>query len=71
MLNVQNKDYQGPDSEKPPLLVNVHGGPTLACSTTLDLGKQYFTSRGFAVLDVNYRGSAGYGREYRDSLKTK
>ncbi|KAJ7390823.1 hypothetical protein OS493_022382 [Desmophyllum pertusum] len=64
-----NKEYQGPEDEQPPLLVKVHGGPTSACSPMLDLKKQYFTSRGFAVLDVNYRGSSGYGREYRDALK--
>jgi len=68
---LQNKDHEGSEGEKPPLLVKVHGGPTNACSPTLDLTKQFFTSRGFAVLDVNYRGSTGYGREYRDSLKTK
>jgi len=71
IFNLQNKDYQGPDGDKPPLLVKVHGGPTSACSQTLDLKKQFFTSRGIAVLDVNYRGSTGYGREYRDALKTK
>ena len=67
----QNKDYQGPDDETPPLLVKVHGGPTSACSPVLDLNKQFVTSRGFAVLDVNYRGSTGFGRKFRDALKTK
>lgn len=65
----QNKDYQGPDDETPPLLVKVHGGPTSACSPVLDLNKQFVTSRGFAVLDVNYRGSTGFGRKFRDALK--
>lgn len=64
-----NPDYQAPDVEKPPLLVKCHGGPTAAASTTLDLRIQYWTSRGIAVLDVNYGGSAGFGREYRERLK--
>ena len=67
----QNKDFEGPEGEYPPLLMKVHGGPTSACSPCLDLNKQFFTSRGFALLDVDYRGSTGYGTEYRNSLKKK
>lgn len=65
----QNKDFAAPDNELPPLLVMIHGGPTAAASPTLKLGIQYWTSRGIAVLDVNYGGSTGYGREYRERLK--
>ena len=64
-----NKDYVAPEGEKPPLLVKSHGGPTAAASRAMSLSIQYWTSRGIAVLDVNYGGSTGYGREYRDRLK--
>ncbi|MCA9942619.1 MAG: S9 family peptidase [Anaerolineales bacterium] len=64
----QNRDFAAPEAEAPPLLVISHGGPTSATATTLKLGIQYWTSRGFAVLDVNYGGSSGYGRSYRQRL---
>lgn len=64
-----NRDYKGSASERPPLLVMSHGGPTAAASTVLNLTIQYFTSRGIAVLDVNYGGSTGYGRAYRERLR--
>jgi dipeptidyl aminopeptidase/acylaminoacyl peptidase len=56
-------------SNKPPLIVLCHGGPTGACETGFNLKVQFWTHRGFAVIDVNYRGSTGYGKQYRDSLK--
>lgn len=58
----------GPADELPPLLVLSHGGPTGASLPGFDTGIQFWTSRGFAVLDVNYTGSTGYGRSYRDRL---
>jgi dipeptidyl aminopeptidase/acylaminoacyl peptidase len=65
----KNPDAEAPEDEKPPLLVVIHGGPTSAARPMLSLSVQYWTSRGFAVVDVNYGGSTGYGREYRDLLQ--
>jgi dipeptidyl aminopeptidase/acylaminoacyl peptidase len=64
-----NRDFRGPEGEKPPLLVMIHGGPTSSTVATFRLPIQYWTSRGFAVCDVNYGGSTGYGREYRNRLR--
>jgi dipeptidyl aminopeptidase/acylaminoacyl peptidase len=63
-----NPDVTAPADKKPPLLVKVHGGPTSSASSTLSLRNQFWTSRGIAVLDVNYGGSTGFGREYRERL---
>jgi len=65
----KNPEFSGPPDELPPLLVHVHGGPTAHVQTALDLSIQLFTSRGLAVVDLNYGGSTGYGREYRDRLR--
>ena len=63
-----NPDFRAPDGELPPLIVNVHGGPTSASRPGLSVPFQYWTSRGFAVLDVNFRGSTSFGRAYRQKL---
>lgn len=65
----KNKDFAAPTGELPPLIVKSHGGPTAAASATLDYRIQYWTSRGYAVFDINYGGSTGYGREYRERLE--
>ncbi|MEW6210940.1 MAG: prolyl oligopeptidase family serine peptidase [Acidobacteriota bacterium] len=64
----RNRDFEAPVGEKPPLMVISHGGPTSMAVTVMNLGIQYWTSRGIGVLDVNYGGSTGYGRAYRERL---
>jgi dipeptidyl aminopeptidase/acylaminoacyl peptidase len=64
-----NPGFAGPDGELPPFLVHVHGGPTANSMPVLAMEKAYFTSRGIGVIDVNYGGSTGYGREYRNRLR--
>ncbi|MCU0765077.1 MAG: prolyl oligopeptidase family serine peptidase, partial [Burkholderiaceae bacterium] len=65
----RNPGFAAPAGELPPLVVTLHGGPTAHHSTDLHLAKQFFTTRGFAVVDVNYGGSSGYGRAYRERLR--
>lgn len=67
----KSADFTGEPGELPPLMVICHGGPTGATSPSLSLMTQFWTSRGIAVVDVNYRGSTGYGREYRNALREK
>src|SRR5438093_1101956 len=64
----KNKEFVAPEAERPPLLVISHGGPTSATTSALRLAVQYWTTRGIAVVDVNYGGSSGYGRSYRERL---
>ncbi len=61
-------EFAGPEGERPPLIVQIHGGPTAAASPVFSTAVQYWTSRGFGVVDVNYRGSTGYGRAFRGEL---
>jgi dipeptidyl aminopeptidase/acylaminoacyl peptidase len=63
-----NPAFAGPAGQKPPLIVTIHGGPTAVSKPTFSLTRQYWTSRGFAVVDVNYGGSTSYGRDYRKRL---
>jgi dipeptidyl aminopeptidase/acylaminoacyl peptidase len=63
-----NPAFAGPAGQRPPLVVNVHGGPTAHVKPELSLAVQYWTTRGIAVVDVNYGGSTGYGRAYRERL---
>ena len=65
----RNAEFVAPDGELPPLIVLSHGGPTSQSAAIYDVGKQFFTSRGIAVVDVNYGGSSGYGRSYRNRLR--
>ena len=67
----KNPDFTGLESELPPLVVSVHGGPTANVTSSLDLDIQFYTSRGIAIVDLNYGGSTGYGREYRDRLRRR
>ena len=64
-----NPEVKGPETDRAPYVVLVHGGPTGLATPALDLRKAYFTSRGIGIIDVNYGGSAGYGRQYRERLR--
>ena len=64
-----NPAVRGPEGERPPYIVWVHGGPTAQVVPRLDLEKAFFTSRGIGIIDVNYGGSSGYGRAYRERLR--
>jgi dipeptidyl aminopeptidase/acylaminoacyl peptidase len=64
----RNADFEGPEGERPPLIVRSHGGPTGHATPALQFGILYWTSRGFGVVDVNYGGSSGFGRDYRERL---
>ncbi len=66
-----NPNFAAPEGERPPLIVKSHGGPTSATSSSFSISAQFWTSRGFGILDVNYGGSTGYGREYRERLNGK
>ncbi|MFI6504500.1 S9 family peptidase [Nonomuraea typhae] len=65
----RNPDFSAPDGVLPPLIVSCHGGPTVMSTGALNYGVQFWTSRGFAVVEVNYGGSPGYGRAYRERIR--
>jgi dipeptidyl aminopeptidase/acylaminoacyl peptidase len=65
----KNPSYMAPGDELPPLIVRLHGGPTGATNPSFRANNQYWTSRGFAIVDINYGGSTGYGRQYRERLR--
>ncbi|MDP4652129.1 MAG: prolyl oligopeptidase family serine peptidase [Haliea sp.] len=67
-LAPRNPDVVAPEGKAPPLIVSVHGGPTASAGVSYNPGHYYWTSRGFAILDLNYRGSTGFGRSYRQAL---
>lgn len=67
-LSPKNPEYRAPEGVLPPLVVHLHGGPTSHVAPGLSLMSQYWTSRGYAFANVNYAGSSGYGRAYRDRL---
>lgn len=69
MYPPNNPDFVGPPDERPPLVVMIHGGPTSAAVAALAFKVQFWTSRGFLVCDVNYRGSTGFGRRFRNELR--
>ena len=66
-----NADFTAPEGTQPPLITLSHGGPTAFASPGFSLGYQFWTTRGYAILDVNYGGSTGYGRAYRDRLQKR
>ena len=65
----KNPNFVAPENELPPLIVRLHGGPVSATTQSFSLANQYWTSRGFAIVDINYGGSTGYGRKYRERIR--